>query len=137
MLHLNKYIVITLIRYMAIFKAAALNQLIIKIFESFLFTRGKQKSTITRRGRGRRISREGMPLWHQLSGPCLDKICTFQVRSLRFRIIKEREQRFERRDRNTEQRRKGHPMNTILPVLIFHMLIFFTPKWEWGGNRLH
>ena len=41
----------------------------------------------------------------------------------------------EIKDRNTEQHQEGNSMNTDLPEFIFHMLIYFTPKWERGGNN--
>ena len=60
----------------------------------------------------------------------LDKTCTFQGRSMRIRII-------EVRDRNTELHQEGHSVNIVFALFIFHMLIYFTPKGEGGGNRLH
>lgn len=43
----------------------------------------------------------------------------------------------ETRDRNIEQHQEGISVNTDFASFIFHTLIYFTPKGEGVGNRLH
>ena len=40
-------------------------------------------------------------------------------------------------DRNTDQHREENSVTTEITHVYFHMLMYFTPKGEAGGNSLH
>lgn len=59
----------------------------------------------------------------------------FQCKSVKTSIIKQKIIKKNRvireiRDINTAQHQEGHLVNTELPLFIFHILKYFTPKGE-------
>lgn len=73
-----------------------------------------------------------------LSKTSFNKTRMPQNRSVRIRIMKQKEQSYRRnRDRNTEQHGGGHSVNTESTSFIFRMLIYSIPKGGAGfTNRI-
>lgn len=65
-----------------------------------------------------------------MSKTSLDEIHTFQGSSVRFRIIKQKEQRYERNERQ-KHRTASRGKFSEYSAFIFQILIYFTPKGEW------
>ena len=69
-----------------------------------------------------------------VSKTSLDEIPTFQGGSVKIRINEQKEQRQERRDRNTDQHQEGNPVHTEFhihpPLFSTCLFIYFTPEGE-------